>query len=41
MVLSSSMSVLGGDGWGIEGVGRIGWGGIHFRFEWGLGGCVW
>jgi hypothetical protein len=35
MVLSSRMSVLCGDGWGIEGVGSVGWGGIHFQFEWG------
>jgi hypothetical protein len=21
---------------GIEDVGRLGWGGIHFQFEWGL-----
>jgi hypothetical protein len=22
----------------IEGVGRVGWGGIYFQFEWGLSG---
>jgi hypothetical protein len=26
---------------GIEGMGIVGWGGIHFLFEWGLGGFVW
>jgi hypothetical protein len=26
---------------GIEGVGRVGCGGMHFRFEWGLSGFVW
>jgi hypothetical protein len=41
MVLSLSMSVLGGDGWKIEGVERVGWSGMHFRFQWELSCFVW
>jgi hypothetical protein len=35
MVLSWRISVLGGDGWEIEGVGSVGGGVIHFKFECG------